>query len=92
MNLQGSRRCRAKVITDIVNGETAIVNIKGTHNHEVNIKRNKNHTRLTDRLSHTTRDREMFRITKVQASTGASSQYPYENMVFVEEDDESINV
>lgn len=34
----------------------------------------------------------MFRITKVQASTGASSQYPFENMVFVEEDDESINV
>lgn len=85
-NLQGSRRCRAKVITDIVNGETAIVNIKGTHNHEVNIKRNKNHTRLVG--SRATRDPEMFRMSKAQAS----SQYPYGNMVFVEEDDESINV
>lgn len=41
LNLQGSRRCRAKVITDVINDETAIVGIKGMHNHPVNIKREK---------------------------------------------------
>lgn len=41
MNLQGSQKCRAKVITDLINGATSIVNIKGTHNHDVNIIRKK---------------------------------------------------
>lgn len=39
--MQGSRKCRAKVITDVINGQTAIVNIKGQHNHPFNIKRSK---------------------------------------------------
>lgn len=90
-DLQGSRRCRAKVITDIVNGRTAIVAVKGTHNHEVFIKRNKNHT-LIDRRRCDVQDREMFRIGKVQRLTGAPSGCQYDNLVYVEEDDESIVV
>lgn len=86
MILQGSRRCRAKIITDVVNGQTAIVNIKGTHNHEVNIKRNKNQTQLVGRESRAVRNREMFE--KVHPSQFHS----YESLVYVEEDDESINV
>lgn len=43
---QGSRKCRAKIITDIINGQTSIVNVKGQHNHEINIKRNKPVTRF----------------------------------------------
>lgn len=39
--MQGSRKCRAKIITDLINGQTTIVNVKGSHNHEVNIKRSK---------------------------------------------------
>lgn len=39
--MQGSRKCRAKIITDIINGQTTIVNVKGAHNHEINIKRSK---------------------------------------------------
>lgn len=39
--LQGSRKCRAKVITNIINGFTSIVKVKGGHNHAVNINRRK---------------------------------------------------
>lgn len=90
LDLQGSRRCRAKIITDVVNGQTAIVNIKGMHNHEVNIKRNKSQAQSIGHGNRTLRNPEMLRISKVQASSGA--EYPYQNLVFVEDDDESINV
>lgn len=36
---QSSRKCRAKVITDVRNNVMAIVRIKECHNHAVNIKR-----------------------------------------------------
>ncbi|XP_031625136.1 modifier of mdg4-like isoform X10 [Contarinia nasturtii] len=41
---KGSRKCRAKVITDIINGQTTIVRVKGCHNHPVIIKRFKSGT------------------------------------------------
>lgn len=47
--MQGSRKCRAKIITDLINGQTSIINIKGTHNHPINIKRNKPLTQLMRR-------------------------------------------
>lgn len=61
------------------------MNIKGVHNHEVNIKRNKPMSQLIGRGN-----RGMPRIAKVESSNDAHDQY--ENVVFVEEDDESINV
>lgn len=38
---QGSRKCRAGIITNVINGQTAIVKVKGLHNHPVNIQRRK---------------------------------------------------
>lgn len=40
--LQGSRRCRSKVVTDVVDGQNRIVKVSADeHTHEVNIKRKK---------------------------------------------------
>lgn len=47
---QSSRRCRAKVITDMRNNVMAIVKIKESHNHAVNIKRS---SRSRSRKSYT---------------------------------------
>lgn len=38
---QGSRKCRAKVVTDVVDGVCTIVNVKGDHNHPAVLKRRK---------------------------------------------------
>lgn len=38
---QGSRKCRAGIITNVINGQTTIVKVKGLHNHPVHIQRRK---------------------------------------------------
>lgn len=83
--MQGSRKCRAKIITDImVNGQTAIVSIKGNHNHPVNIKRNKP---LAHQIRRRTRGDMLLSDMKVEALMDEQ----YQDYI-IEEDDENLNV
>lgn len=59
LNLQGSRRCRAKVITEVINDKVAIVGIKGSHNHPVIIKREKPLSQMIGRENRVLRSAEM---------------------------------
>lgn len=65
-----------------MNGDTAIVNIKGAHNHPVNIKRNKPITQMARGQN------QMIRISKVEALTEPMPDQ-YQEFI-VEDDDESI--
>lgn len=52
---QGSLKCRAKVCTDIVDGVQWLTDIKGSHNHPVDVPRkvrSRKKTLLGDRTSH----------------------------------------
>lgn len=88
-NFQGSRKCRAKIITDVINGQVTIVNVKGTHNHPVNIKRNKPIHQLSRRHTRTLHSSQELRICKVDGSE--VDQFEYQDYI-VEEDDDSINI
>ncbi|XP_055304402.1 modifier of mdg4-like isoform X6 [Sitodiplosis mosellana] len=80
---KGSRKCRAKIITDVIGGRTSIVNIKGNHNHPINIKRSKPLSQLVrKRHSGLSRTRDM----KVEMVH--DDQY----QDFIIEEDDEINV
>lgn len=83
LNFQGSRKCRAKIITDVINGQTSIVNVKGAHNHPVNIKRNKPITHLMRR-----RSCGMSQLSGMKVEALLEDYPDY----IIEEDDENLNV
>lgn len=66
-----------------MNGRTTIVNVKGTHNHPVNIKRNKPISHLMRR-----RTRAMSQMSDMKVETLMDE---YQDFI-IEEDDENINV
>lgn len=88
-HFQGSRKCRAKIITDVINGQEAIVNVKGIHNHPVNIKRNKPIHQSSGRQTRTSHSSQELRICKVRHPEDI--QYEYQDYI-VEEDDDIINI
>lgn len=85
-DFQGSRKCRAKIITDNVNGQTAIVNVKGNHNHPVNIKREKRFAQM--RRQNQPQSRQVLHISKVEQ---LDSEEQYQDFI-IESDDDSIIV
>lgn len=87
-DFQGSRKCRAKIITDIINGQVAIVNVKGTHNHPVNLKRRKPLAHLARRYTRSSHNTQILGITDVNELP--DEQFEYQD--YIVEDDDSINI
>lgn len=87
--MQGSRKCRAKIITDNVNGQTAIVNVKGTHNHPVNIKRNKRLTQIR-RQNQSLQSHRVLHISKVDGLLDENEQF--QDYIIETDDEDSIIV